>query len=117
MVSSYEHGDDGKCDNDLRPACRWIQTSTHRSNRAIGRISKAGHQMGVLMEGKPTDGYWLRIGERAVQVLACELRDDVTEQQRKHIAEYLGSIMDNAYDMGIKLGELSAKYKTKSNET
>jgi hypothetical protein len=55
------------------------------------------------------DGYWLKMGARAVDALTDSLRSDLTKRRRELLAEYLGQIMDNAYGMGIRLGELSAQ--------
>lgn len=51
------------------------------------------------------DGYWLRIGALAVEALAPILRPDITPRRRELTGEYLGGLMDNAYKMGIRLGE------------
>ena len=60
---------------------------------------------------KPVDRYWENMGVMAVEALSEVLHPDLTPHRRKLIAEYLAGIMDNAYNMGIKLGELNAKLK------
>lgn len=57
------------------------------------------------------DGYWLNMGTLAVDALRDSLREDLTPRRREVIAEYLGSIMDNAYNMGIRLGKSSLNIK------
>lgn len=71
-----------------------------------------------MADKKPVDGYWLNMGKIAVDSLGPTLRDDLTPRCREIIAEYLGGIMDMAYNMGIRLGrfqsELASKFETES---
>lgn len=57
----------------------------------------------------PTDGYWLNTGKLAVEALSDSLLPDLTVRRRELIAEYLGGVMDNAYNMGIRLGKFSVQ--------
>ena len=62
------------------------------------------------------DGYWIRIGKLAVEALSDILRSDLTTRRREIIAEYLGGIFDNAYRMGIRAGEFSARLEARRPE-
>lgn len=55
------------------------------------------------------DGYWKRMGALATDALSTSLHPDLTLRRRELIAEYLGVVMDNAYNMGIRLGRLQAQ--------
>lgn len=63
-----------------------------------------------------TDGYWLKMGEGSVEALHDLLRPDLTDRRREIIAECLGGIFDSAYKMGIRLGELQERMKTRQAE-
>ena len=63
------------------------------------------------MDEKPTDGYWLKMGALAVEALEDTLRSDLTKRRKEIIAEYLGGLLDNAYEMGIRLGNLQQRMK------
>lgn len=62
------------------------------------------------MSEKKIDGYWLRMGGLAVEALSETLHPDLTDRRKEIIAEYLGELFDNAYDMGIKLGRARERY-------
>lgn len=63
---------------------------------------------------EPIDGYWLRMG----YMLADTLRDADTlnptvpqsTDQMTALAEYFGGLMEQAHDMGMRLGESKGRY-------
>ena len=69
-----------------------------------------------MPEEKVADRYWLKMGALAVESLSDVLRDDLTPRRREIVAEYLGSIMDNAYDMGIRLGKFSSDLQREDHQ-
>lgn len=57
------------------------------------------------------DGYWLQMGTRATEALKDVLRDDLTPRRREVVAEYLGGLMDMAYNSGLGLGRMAERLR------
>jgi len=56
------------------------------------------------------DGYWIKMGGLACEALTDVLLADLTPRRKEIIAEYLGEMFANAYEMGIKLGRAQERY-------
>lgn len=85
----------------------YIETET-LVRRRLARLK----QKESATDTRQADGYWIRMGALAVDALTECLRADLTPRRKEIIAEYLGGVMDDAYNMGIRLGELKATLPT-----
>lgn len=57
------------------------------------------------------DGYWLRMGHLAVDTLMAEgIIKDLSPEQIGSIAEWVGGLLGNAHDMGMRLGETRGRF-------
>jgi hypothetical protein len=56
------------------------------------------------------DGYWLRMGGLLVEAIDDCLTPDVTGKQQEVLAEYMGGLLENAYEMGVRLGEARGRF-------
>jgi hypothetical protein len=63
-------------------------------------------------EQKP-DGYFVNMGTLCADALTDVLRPDLTPRRKEIIAEYLAGLLDNFYNMGIRLGQLKEQMEAR----
>lgn len=64
-----------------------------------------------MSDEKKVDGYWLRMGSLMVDTLSREnIVSTLDEQQRKTVAEYLAGSLEDAHEMGMRLGESRGRF-------
>lgn len=89
----------------------------NQSQTLAGVSTERAAETADLETGQPTkqpDGYWVKMGRNAVEALAFTWRPDLTPQRKEVIAQYLGGILDDAYNMGIRLGAAQERLATHS---
>lgn len=52
------------------------------------------------------DDYWVKMGAAAFDSMSGFLRPDMGDMEKEVLVQYLGEILDNAYEMGVRLGGL-----------
>lgn len=68
------------------------------------------------MSDEKVDGYWLRMGALMTNALDGVLRPDLTPCRKEIVSQYFGKLLDNAYKMGIRLGELTQQQAAERNQ-
>lgn len=68
------------------------------------------------MGDEKVDGYWLKMGALMADALTDVLHPDLTPHRKERVGEYFGEMLDNAYKMGIRLGELTEQFKARQAE-